>query len=68
MPKANKATKIEETLTPSIYCVKCKSKTENADGTAKFTTSVNGRNMIKVNCAECGTKKADSFQRMIKSD
>ncbi len=41
--------------TPSIYCVKCKKKTDNA--TTEAVTMKNGRPAMKATCADCGTGK-----------
>lgn len=56
MPK--KATKVEQALIPDIFCVKCKSATENREGSAQFKTSKNGRKMVQTKCDVCETKKS----------
>ena len=40
---------------PPIYCVKCKTKTDNA--TTEPAVMKNGRPAIKATCADCGTGK-----------
>lgn len=39
-----------------VYCVKCREKTKN-DGEGEETMTKNGRRMLKVPCAVCGTNK-----------
>ena len=41
----------------TIYCVKCKEKTENADGSVEKVTMKNGRAATRSTCVTCGTKK-----------
>lgn len=41
--------------TTPIYCVKCKSKTDNA--TVEPVTMKNGRPAMRATCAVCGTGK-----------
>ena len=40
---------------PPIYCVKCKTKTDN--GTTEAVVMKNGRPAMKATCADCGTGK-----------
>lgn len=39
----------------SIYCVKCKRKTDSKNPTASTTS--NGRKMIRAQCSNCNSKK-----------
>lgn len=41
--------------TPQIYCVKCKTKTDNTD--AERETMQNGRLATRAVCANCGVRK-----------
>ena len=41
----------------TIYCVKCKEKTDNVDGSVEKITMKNGRDATRSICANCGTKK-----------
>ena len=43
--------------TPQIYCVKCKEKTDNADGSVERVTIKNGRPATRATCTDCGTKQ-----------
>ena len=43
------------TTTDQIYCVKCKTKTDNVN--AEVVTMKNGRPATKAMCAACGTSK-----------
>ena len=43
--------------TPQIYCVKCKAKTDNADGSVELVTMKNGRPATRATCTDCGTKQ-----------
>ena len=40
-----------------VYCVKEKRFTPNVSGSETFTTTKNGRRMLKVKCASCGITK-----------
>jgi hypothetical protein len=40
----------------NIFCVKCKSKTDN-DETGLIKTTSNDRRVFETHCADCGTKK-----------
>jgi len=46
-----------------VYCVKCREKTAN-DGEGEESYTKNGRRMLKVPCAKCGTTKC----RFLKSE
>ena len=55
MTTADNAERVPGNGTPPIYCVKCKTKTENSS--VEPVTMKNGRPAMKATCADCGTGK-----------